>query len=129
MTKLQQAEAILGEANITGDTKDKLMGIFKQLEKPTPNGRRPEDKNGQAYCRYTGEYWDYEYMVFQNPEHRAIGKHKGYSKEGIRRWNLGGKHLARLKDKALDLRMHADKAQTAVENFDRNDYRALQGVI
>jgi len=119
---------------------DLSIEVFNELEallKPKSGGAstRPEDIDGKTYCRYTGEFWDYSDMVYQNKEAEANKKHKGYSKEGISRWTKARRDLVVTKDKLLAMMLSEkpdkdvlielkDKLKNLEENS--NDYEFLK---
>ena len=70
---------------------------------PKVNTGTPKNELGQSYCRYTGNYYDDEDMVYQNEDMKLQGKSKGYSKAGIAKWTKGQKFIKDLKMRALNV--------------------------
>jgi len=119
-----------------------IMAIIDLYTKPKSGGTsRPEDNEaGQTFCRYTGEFYDYSEMVYQNQSMRDLGKHKGYSKEGISRWTKARAELAKNKNILGELggkaisgeeltkkeKVSAAKAKDFVDNFDGNNFEFLK---
>lgn len=131
LTKTQTwAEAV---ALLTTEGFDKKSELYLGLQdllapKVGGNSTRPEDEDGMTWCRYTGQYWNYEDMVYQNPQAKTDKKHKGYSKEGISRWTKASKFNKDTKDKLLNemLKTEPDldevaKLKELVSNFKGND--------
>ena len=114
---------------LTENSIEESSELFKALElllrpKLGGNSTRPDDnENGETWCRYTGEYHNYDEMVYQNSKMKADKKHKGYSKEGIARWSKGAKWIKNEQVKAFDLAMDGDikGAQIIKESIDKFD--------
>jgi len=132
MTKAQlwaKAQEIFKDNKVPKTAQEALAKLFE----PKKGGAssRPDDIDGQTYCRYTGEYWDYDAMVYQNADKREKKEHKGYSKEGIARWTKGGNHLAKIKEEAFELAMsgkteEAKALKLEIDKFDRNSFEDLK---
>ena len=124
-----KAQEILDNAKVSKANQALLAELF--APKKGGASSRPEDIDGQTYCRYTGEYWDYDAMVYQNADKREKKEHKGYSKEGIARWTKGGNYLAKIKDEAFELAMsgktdEAKALKLEIDKFDRNSFEDLK---
>jgi len=132
LTKAQlwaQAQEIFKDNKVPKTAQAALAELF--APKKGGASSRPEDIDGQTYCRYTGEYWDYDAMVYQNADKREKKEHKGYSKEGIARWTKGGNYLAKIKEEAFELAMsgkteEAKALKSEIDKFDRNSFEDLK---
>ena len=121
MTKLQTwnaAIAIIEDLGLSKDKKTKSLAAFELLLAPKKaGGNRPDpiDKDGilHYYCRFTGMYFPSSEMVYQNDEHRANLKDKGYSNIGISLWNKGQKYLKDLKMKSVEIAYGDDQSDEA----------------
>ena len=126
---------------LTKSQREELMNIIDQNLKPKVGGSssRPADIDGKTYCRYTGEYYDYDEMVYQNQAARDAKKHKGYSKEGIARWTKARAKLAKWEKELGSLGVKAmdgsvtdeDKKRFAelkklIDGFDGNNFEYLK---
>ena len=130
---------LIAGTKMTKSQQEVLMTIIDTNLKPKSAGStRPEDIDGQTWCRYTGEYYDYSEMVYQNQTQRDLQKHKGYSKDGISRWTKAradlakwNKELGELGVKAMESDITEDdkdrfaELKTQIADFDGNNYEYL----
>jgi len=130
---------LIAEFDIAEVQASMLVEIIDTNLKPKSAGStRPEDIDGQTWCRYTGEYYDYSEMVYQNQTQRDLQKHKGYSKDGISRWTKAradlakwNKELGELGVKAMDGEIDQNdkdrfaELKTKIADFDGNNYEYL----
>jgi len=131
---------LINETKITKTQREELINIIDNNLKPKSKGTtRPEDIDGKTWCRYTGEYYDYDEMVYQNQSQRDLKKHKGYSKDGISRWTKAradlakwNKELGELGVKAMDGEIDQNdkdrfaELKTLIADFDGNNYEYLK---
>jgi hypothetical protein len=87
----------------TNKVKSNVVAELSLILAPKVNLGTPKNELGQSYCRYTGNYYDDEDMVYQNEDMRLQGKSKGYSKAGIAKWTKGQKFIKDLKMRALNV--------------------------
>jgi len=121
MTKAQQwnkAQEILASLGLSKAKNEAAMVAFRDLLEPKKSGgSRPEPiiLNDETFyfCRFTNRYWKSEAMVYQNDEHRAAMKDKGYSAIGISLWNKGQKYLKDLKIQSVEIAYGEDQSDEA----------------
>ena len=87
---------------------EKAFQALAEILEPKKSGggssRIIEVINGLEYraCRFTGQLWPLDELVYQNDEMKELKKDKGYSKIGISLWNKGQKYIKDLKNKLTD---------------------------